>query len=104
LRIDFRLQQLAAGLCLSILGFSVSAGTGYAAEDTIDHLLPASRFYTHDTRAFMLAANDTESVKPNNITAPVTPAAEFEPPLLSGSKAHQYLGIGTVALAGLTAY
>lgn len=51
----------------------------------------------------MLAANDTESVKPNTITPSVTPAAEFEPPLLSGSKAHQYLGIGTIALAALTA-
>lgn len=103
MRIDFRLQQLAAGLCLSILGFSVSVGTGYAAEKTIDYTLPASRFYTPDTRSFMLAANDTETAKPNAITTPVTPAAEFEPPLLSGSKAHQYLGIGTVALATLTA-
>jgi hypothetical protein len=28
--------------------------------------------------------------------------SEFRPPLMSGRKAHQYLGLGTVMLAGLT--
>ena len=93
----FRLRQFAAGMCLAAL-----AGAGYAAENTLDLTLPASRFYTQDTTSFMLAANDADASKAKAETAPATPVAEFEPKLLSGSKIHQYLGIGTVALAGLT--
>ncbi len=94
--VDFRLRQLAAGVCLAAL-----AGTGYAAESTLDLTLPASHFYTQDTASFMLAANDTDVAKTKAETVQATPSAEFEPKLLSGSKIHQYLGIGTVALAGL---
>ena len=95
--VDFRLRQLAAGVCLAAL-----AGTGYAAESTLDLTLPASRFYTRESAPFMLAVNDADIAKAKTETAQATPSAEFEPKLLSGSKIHQYLGIGTVALAGLT--
>jgi hypothetical protein len=94
-----RLKQLAAGLCLSAL-----AGTGYAVDSTLDLTLPASTYYTQDARSFLLAQNeaDADAAKAKKNLAPsVTPAAEFDPPLISGSKVHQYLGIGTVALAGL---
>lgn len=95
--VDLKLRQFAAGVCLVIL-----TGTGYAAESVLDLTLPASRLYTQEATSFMLAANDTGVAKTKaNIAAP-TSSAEFEPKLLSGSKIHQYLGIGTVALAGLT--
>ena len=96
--VDLKLRQLAAAVCLAAL-----AGTGYAAEPTLDLTLPASGFYAQDTQSFMLAANDTEVVKVKNNVAPVAPAAEFEPPLLSGSNVHKYLGLGTIALAAATA-
>lgn len=96
--VDLRLRHVVAGVCLAAL-----AGTGYAAESTLDLTLPASRFYTQDKSSFMLAANDTDAVIVRENIAPVTPAAEFEPPLISGSNAHKYLGLGTVVLAGLTA-
>jgi hypothetical protein len=34
---------------------------------------------------------------------PAAPAAEYSPPWLTGRKAHQYLGLGTLVFAGLTA-
>lgn len=98
MKIDLRLWQLAAGVCLAAL-----AGTGYAAEDTLDLTLPASRFDTRNAPPFMLAESDGGAAPAKTHTAPVTPAAEFEPPLISGSNAHKYLGLGTIVLAGLTA-
>ena len=95
--VKFGLRQFVAGVFMAAL-----TGTGYAAESALDLTLPESRLYTQDTTSFMLAANDTDASKAKAETAPATPAAEFEPKLLSGSKIHQYLGIGTVALAGLT--
>lgn len=95
--VDLRLRHLAAGVCLALV-----AGTGYAAEQTLDLTLPASRFYTQNTTSFMLAANDADVAKAKKNEAPVTPAAEFEPPLISGSNLHKYLGLGTIVLAGLT--
>ena len=102
MKIDLKPWQLVAGVF-----FATLAGTGYTAEAPLDLTTPASRFYTQDTKSFMLAANDTDTVKAQantqTRTTTVTPAAEFEPPLISGSKAHQYFGISTVALAALTA-
>ena len=98
MRINLRKLQLAIGICLAAL-----AGTGHASEKTLDLSLPASRFYTQDTKSFLLAANDSDVAKTQPITETVSPAADFQPPLFSASKMHQYLGIGTIALAGLTA-
>lgn len=79
------------------------AGISHASENTLDLSPSASKFYTQDTKSFLLAENEAgaEKMKPAGET--VTPAADFKPPLFSGSKAHQYLGIGTIVLAGLTA-
>lgn len=60
-----------------------------------------------NSSAYLLAANEADAVQgqadaTSAITAPVTPASEFKPPLMSGRKAHQYLGLSTVVLAGLT--
>ncbi|ADL54450.1 hypothetical protein [Gallionella capsiferriformans] len=81
-----RVNKLLAGMLLALL-----AGTGSAAE--LDLSLPAST-YRPDTK-FMgeSTAEKTEADKD---------AQKFEPDLLSGSKLHQYLGVGTMVMAGMT--
>lgn len=98
MKVNLRLIQLAASVCLAAL-----AVTGYAAEKTLDLTLPASSFYTQDVKSFMLAANDSDIAKARINTEPATPATKFEPPIFSKRKAHQYLGLSTIALAALTA-
>lgn len=100
LKIDIKPWQLVAGVF-----FATLAGTGNTAEHPLELTSPASRFYTQDTKSFMLALNDTDSIKAqaNTKTTTVSPASEFEPAPISGSKLHQYFGISTVALAALTA-
>ena len=85
-------------LAISLAAWS---GISQASENLPDLSLPSAKYFTQDTKAFLLALNETDGKK--NITETITPAAEFNPPLFSASKAHQYLGIGTVLMAGLTA-
>jgi len=99
MKIKLRLMQVASGACLAALAISAQA-----AEQMLDLTLPASSFYTGNENSFMLAATDSDVVKANINTQAATPAApEFEPPLFSKRKIHQYLGLSTIALAGLTA-
>ena len=89
-----RLGQLIAAACLSAM-----TANGWAAEQTLDLTLPASELYSQKERPFLLAAND--AVVPA-AKSEATPAAEpFEPRMFSVSKVHQYLGVGTAALAGM---
>lgn len=83
--------------------FTALAGIAYASENTLDLSPPSSRLYTQDSKSFLLAVNeaDAEKIKPVNTT--LKPATDFKPPLFSASKAHQFLGIGTIVMAGLTA-
>lgn len=93
------IRQLVATVCLATL-----AGTVYAADSGLNMTLPASRDYAQqEPKSFMLAENDASVIQAKKNIAPVTPAAEFDPPFFTGARAHQYLGIGTVALAGLAA-
>jgi hypothetical protein len=92
--VDSILSRFAAGVCLALL-----AGTGYAAENTLDLTLPASRFYAQDAKSFMLAANDTGTVTTGAVAVTAKPAEEFQPKLFTGRKAHQYLGVTTAVLA-----
>jgi len=97
--------RIAAGIFMAAVSGMVHA------DDTAMHpeLPIAASFYTHDPQslksgalnpsAFLLAANEGDALKEQAATAPVT---EFKPPLLSGRKVHQYLGLSTVAFAGLT--
>lgn len=87
-----------AGLYLAVL-----SGTAFAQDAPFDLPL-ASSAYVKDQEAFKLAANDkdTSTRKPNG-TAPEVRQGEFEPSWLTGSKVHQYLGLGTIVAAGLTA-
>lgn len=94
---NHRLRMLAAGAVLLVW-----AGTGQAQEATLDLISPAQA-YVQDAKPFMLAANETAtSVKKQSGATPRAVNPEFEPPLWSGSNAHQYLGLGTLVFAGLT--
>ena len=95
--VDVRLRQLVSAFC-----FVIVAGASCAAESALDLTLPASKYYNEDAKSFLLAENDTAGSKAQNTIGAVTPAAEFEPKLITGKKTHQYLGLGTLALAGLT--
>jgi hypothetical protein len=88
--------MIAAVLC-----FTAQSGTASAQDAAIDLPL-ASSAYVKDYESFKLAAaNDPEVLV--NKSAPAAKPAPFEPPLITGSKVHQYLGLGTIVLAALTA-
>ena len=107
-------MNAVAGISLAIF-----SGMAYADGSAENVDLPtAASFYTgnfqslnsqaSDTQSgyktgYLLAANDSSAVQVQPEIAPAAPAEKFEPPMLSGRKAHQYLGLGTVLFAGLTA-
>lgn len=91
--------MIAAVLCLA-----VQSGTAFAQETATDLPL-ASSAYVKDYESFKLAASNDPDVlvkKPDS-AAPGMKATPFEPPLITGSKVHQYLGLGTIVMAALTA-
>ncbi len=88
----------AAMLCLAGL-----SGTAFAQEQAYDLPL-ASGAYVKDYESFKLAAaNETSVVVKKEGAAPEIKKSEFEPSWLTGGKVHQYLGLGTIVLAGVTA-
>ncbi len=89
----------AALLCLAAL-----SGTAFAQDAAFDVPL-ASSTYVKDYESFKLAAaSETDvMVKKSSVAAPAVAKSEFEPSWLTGGKVHQYLGLGTIVLAGLTA-
>lgn len=89
----------AALLCLAAL-----SGTAFAQDAAFDVPL-ASSTYVKDYESFKLAAASETDVmaKKSNVAAPAVTKNEFEPSWLTGGKVHQYLGLGTIVLAGLTA-
>ena len=95
--VGVRLKRFAAAVCLAAL-----AGTASAADNTLDLTLPAGKYYNDDAKSFLLADNDATELKAKNTIVAATPAAEFEPKLITGKKIHEYLGLGTLILAGLT--
>ncbi len=105
---SFKVRNIFVCICLMAL-----SGMAYADDTVVNLALPtAASFYTNNfqllkSQSYLLAANEADAVQgqagaTSAITAPVTPAAEFKPPLFTTSKAHQYLGLGTLALLGLT--
>jgi hypothetical protein len=89
----------AAVLCLAVL-----SGKAFAQDAAFDLPLTSSA-YVKDYESFKLAAaNEPEVlVKKSDSAAPMVKATPFEPPLITGSKVHQYLGLGTIVFAALTA-
>ena len=111
--LNFKVRNIAASISLATL-----SGMVYADDTVVNLALPtAASFYTRNllslnSRSFnsppyLLAANEADAVQgqagaTSAITTPATPAVEFKPPLFTTSKAHEYLGLGTLALFGLT--
>jgi hypothetical protein len=88
---------MTAALCLA--GLSGSAW----AQDDVPELPQLSSGYVKSEEAFRLAANE-ESVliKKQEAAVPAVKEPEFEEPMFSGSKMHQYLGMATVGAAAAT--
>lgn len=85
---------------LAVLCMLAASGVAHAEDSALNLSLPAETKAAH---SFMLAANDAASANlPASVTN-ATPKAEFEPPMLSGDKLHQYMGFTTLALVGLAA-
>ncbi len=84
------------GLCLLAL-----SGAAWAEGSPVE-LPTLSSEYIRDQASFRLAANhQTELVRQTGEPV-VTAKPEFEPPMLTGSKVHQYLGIATIGAAAAT--
>jgi len=64
---------------------------------------PANRLSIDKNKTFKLPEFQSDVVKVNINTLSANPGTEFTPPLFSARKVHQYFGITTIALAGLTA-
>lgn len=92
------IYKSAAVLCMAVL-----SATAFA-QDAAFELPLASSAYVKDYESFKLAANDQGAlVKKPDSAAPEVKKSEFEPSWLTGGKVHQYLGLGTILAAGLTA-
>jgi hypothetical protein len=103
--LSFDVAKIAAGFFLAGL-----SGIVHADEAAVDLEFPTdASFYTHDYRSlksgtlnppsYLLASNMDDAAGKQ---IEMIPAAESKPPRLTGRKIHQYLGLSTVALAGLT--
>lgn len=111
---SFKVVNIATGICLATL-----SGMVHADGSALNPALPtAASFYTNnfqslksqsfnsqsfDSTAYLLATNEDDALLGREGMATETTSAEFQPPRMSGRKAHQYLGLGTLALFGLTA-
>ena len=103
--LNIKVAGIASGIFMAVLtgracaddaamAFDSTAATGIYIQD--------HRFWRSDTfeqPVFLFAANEGDAVKQQQ---DVIPPAEFTPPPITGRKIHQYLGLGAVALAGLT--
>lgn len=100
MKCNVRFQNIAASACLAAL-----SGMAYAGDAAQDIAIPSiASTYTNSSKSYMLALNDADvAQKQTSAAASVTQATEFEPPMFSGSNAHKYLGLGTLALVVATA-
>lgn len=91
---SIKLKRTLASVCIL-----AASGMAHAETAPLNLTMPASNA---SARPFMVASNDAAANLPASVTR-ATPVAEFEPPMFSGDKLHQYLGLTTIALAGLAA-
>lgn len=94
-------MKVIESICIAALCLAALSGTA-AAQDQSIALPSLSDEYVKDKESFRLAANDTDVLKEQPETAPAGAQAEYQSPLFTGSKMHQYLGIATVAAAAGT--
>ena len=104
----FKFRNITASICLATL-----SGMGHADDTAMNLALPtAASFYTNNFQssksgainsfASLAAKDEDNAMLGQDSIAAATPATEFHPPWISGRKVHQYLGLSTVVLAGLT--
>lgn len=109
MKYSFKVVSAVAGACLAFI-----SGVVYADTVTGNDVLPqTASFYTNNAQflssaqlsssSYLLAANDSNATQNQVDVTSEPPAEKFSPPLLTGKKAHEYLGLGTVLFAGLTA-
>lgn len=92
-------RNMVASACLAAL-----SGLAYADDTLQDIAIPSLvSTYTNGSKAYMLALNDADVAQKQVTATPVTQATEFKPPMFSGSNAHKYMGLGTLALVVATA-
>lgn len=96
--IYFGIIQLGA-----VIFFAGYAATTYAAVGRIDLNLHTSRFTSREAKSFMLVSNDANVFSNHTEVLAAAPTMEFSPPIITKRTAHQYFGLTTIALAGLTA-
>jgi hypothetical protein len=90
-------SQFLVAICLVSI-----AGAACADDRTLNLTLPAGNYYNAEAKSILLADNGVAAGKMQNTIVAPTPAAEFEPKPFTGKKIHEYLGLSTLALAGLT--
>lgn len=90
------------------MGVMLSASTAFAEDSKLDLTLPQQdtlpttfESYQWQNQPLLLASGDNTNQK--SAFTPKEKNSEFTPPLFSGNKIHQYLGISTLALIALTA-
>jgi hypothetical protein len=90
---------------LAIAGLLAISGMAHASDTVQDIEIPSStRAYTNGSKSYMLVINDSSAdKKPSATVSSLTQPEKFEPPFFSGSNAHKYLGLGTLALVVATA-
>lgn len=100
------IYKVFAGICL------VSLSSLVYADVTVPEsaMLSSVSSYTQGSTTYMVALNESDVVIAEPDTAAKAPIAgaasqqpEFEPPMFSGSNAHKFLGLGTLALVAATA-
>lgn len=94
-------MKVIESICAAALCMAALQGTAVAQDQPVE--LPGlSDAYVKDKEAFRLAVNEAAAQsKEQEGAAPAKPA-EYESPLFTGSKVHQYLGIATIAAAAGT--
>lgn len=87
---------------MAALSLAAFAGTA-RAQDDVPELPQLSSAYVKSNEAFRLAANESDVlVRKPEAAVPAAKEPEFEEPMFSGGKMHQYLGIATVGAAAAT--
>ncbi len=94
-------MKVIESICIAALCLAAFSGTA-AAQDQAIALPGLSYEYVKDKESFRLAANDTGILKKKPGNPAAEAQAEYESPLFTGDKMHQYLGIATVAAAAGT--
>lgn len=97
MKCNVRFINIAASACLAAL-----SGVAHADDAARNIAIPSiSSAYTNGSKSYMLALNDA-APRETSAAVPAAQAAEFEPALFSGSNAHKYLGLGTLAFVAAT--